>query len=58
MLKWSVVFLVLAVVAAIFGFGDIENTAAMIAQYIFFFFAALFFISLFAVEVKKHKRPN
>ncbi len=53
MLRWSVIFLVIAVVAALFGFGDIKNNAAMIAQYVFFFFAALFFVSLFAVEVRK-----
>lgn len=53
MLRWSVLFLVLAVVAALFGFGDLESHAAVVAQNIFFFFCALFFISLFAIETRK-----
>ena len=39
-------FLVIAVIAAIFGFGGIAGTAAGIAQVLFWIFIAVFVISL------------
>jgi len=47
MLSWSVTFFVLAVVAAIFGFGGIAAGAVEIAKILFFLFLIAFVISLF-----------
>ncbi len=47
MLGWAIGFLVLAIVAAIFGFGVIAGTAATIAKVLFVLFLILFVVSLF-----------
>jgi len=41
LLKWAVVFLVIALVAALFGFGDIAHGAADIAKWLFFIFLGI-----------------
>ena len=46
MLYWAFVFLVVAIVAAVLGFGGIAGTAMGIAKVLFFVFLALFLISL------------
>ena len=46
MLRWAVIFLVIALVAAVFGFGGIAATAAGIAKLLFYVFVALFLIAL------------
>lgn len=46
MLRWSVIFLIIALVAALFGFGNIAEGAADIAMVLFYIFIALFLISL------------
>jgi uncharacterized membrane protein YtjA (UPF0391 family) len=46
MLGWAVFFLVIALIAALFGFGGIAGTAVGIAQLLFFVFLAVFVISL------------
>ena len=46
MLRWSVIFLIVAIVAAVFGFGGIAAGAAGIAKILFFVFLVLFVISL------------
>lgn len=46
MLSWALTFLVIAVVAAILGFGVIAGTAASIAKLLFFVFLVLFVVSL------------
>lgn len=38
MLNWSITFLVLAIVAALFGFGVIASAATSIAKILFFVF--------------------
>jgi uncharacterized membrane protein YtjA (UPF0391 family) len=48
MLGWSVIFLIIAIGAAVFGFGGIAGTAAGIAQILFYIFLAIFVISLVA----------
>lgn len=45
MLHWSLVFLVVALVAAFFGFGGIASTSAGIAKILFALFLVLFLIS-------------
>ena len=47
MLYWAVMFLVIALVAAVFGFGGIASTATGMAQ-------ILFVISLFAGVLRKN----
>jgi uncharacterized membrane protein YtjA (UPF0391 family) len=42
MLKWAVVFLLIAIVAGIFGFTDIAEASATIAQWLFGIFLVLF----------------
>ena len=42
MLKWAFVFLIIAVIAAIFGFTDIAHAATTIAQWLFGIFLVLF----------------
>lgn len=46
MLRWAVVFLVIALVAAVFGFGGIAGEAAWIAKVLVLVFVVLFVISL------------
>jgi uncharacterized membrane protein YtjA (UPF0391 family) len=46
MLKWSATFLIIAIVAAIFGFTGIASGAVSIAKIIFFVFIALFLAAL------------
>jgi uncharacterized membrane protein YtjA (UPF0391 family) len=46
MLRWTVIFLIVAIIAAIFGFGGIAAGAAGIAKILFFIFLVLFVLSL------------
>ncbi|MEO7794091.1 MAG: DUF1328 domain-containing protein [Thermoanaerobaculia bacterium] len=46
MLSWTITFLVIALVAAVLGFGVIAGTAASIAKILFVVFVILFVISL------------
>jgi len=46
MLGWAVMFLIIALVAAVFGFGGIAVASAGIAKLVFFIFLVLFVISL------------
>lgn len=52
MLGWALTFFVVAVIAAIFGFGGIASASAGIAQILFFIFLALFVIALVARAVR------
>lgn len=55
MLRWSAVFLVIALIAALFGFTGIAAGAASIAKILFFIFLGLFVLALIggAFLVKK-----
>ncbi len=46
MLRWTVTFLIIAIIAAVFGFGEIYTGAIGIAKILFFVFIVLFLISL------------
>jgi uncharacterized membrane protein YtjA (UPF0391 family) len=46
MLYWAVVFLVVALIAALFGFGGIAAGAAGLAKILFFVFIVLVVVSL------------
>lgn len=46
MLGWAIAFFIIAIIAAVFGFGGIASGAASIAQILFFIFLVLFLVSL------------
>ncbi|MGM0576921.1 MAG: DUF1328 domain-containing protein [Myxococcota bacterium] len=56
MLGWALAFFVIALVAALFGFGGIAAGAASIAKILFWVFVALFLVSL-VVGVIRGRRP-
>lgn len=48
MLRYALLFLLLALIAAIFGFTTVAGTAFMAAKIVFFVFLVLFVLSLFS----------
>jgi uncharacterized membrane protein YtjA (UPF0391 family) len=54
MLYWALMFLVVALVAAIFGFGGIASTATGIAQVLFVVAIIMFLVSLFAGYMRRN----
>jgi len=46
MLSWALAFLVLAIIAAVFGFTTIAGASMQAAQILFFVFLVLFLVSL------------
>ena len=46
MLSYAWIFLVIAIIAAMFGFGGIAAASAGIAKVLFYIFLAIFIISL------------
>jgi len=53
MLKWTIIFLVIALIAALLGFGGIAAGAAEIAEILFYIFIVLFLISLIMGFVRR-----
>jgi len=45
MLNWAITFLVIALIAAVLGFGVLAGTAMEIAKILFFVFIVLFVLS-------------
>jgi uncharacterized membrane protein YtjA (UPF0391 family) len=54
MLSWSLTFLVVAIVAGLFGFWGIAGVSTDIAKVLFFFFLIAFVVSL----VLGRRRPT
>ena len=48
MVSWAITFLIIALIAAVFGFGGIASASAGIAQILFFVFIVLFAVALVA----------
>jgi uncharacterized membrane protein YtjA (UPF0391 family) len=48
MLYYALVFFIVAIIAAVFGFGGIATASAGIAKVLFFIFLILFIVSLVA----------
>jgi uncharacterized membrane protein YtjA (UPF0391 family) len=48
MLRWALIFFVIALVAALFGFSGIAVAAAGIAKILFFIFVVMFLVALIA----------
>lgn len=46
MLRWSLGFFIVAIIAAVFGFGGISSGASELARICFFFFLVIFLVSL------------
>lgn len=57
MLQAALAFLVLAIIAAIFGFGGIAAGATSIAKTLFFVFLVLFIIS-FVFNLMRGRSPS
>lgn len=57
MLYWALVFFVVALIAALFGFGGIAAGAVSIAQVLFFLFLVLFVITLLMGLISGRKPP-
>lgn len=55
MLRWALVFLVVALIAGALGFGGIAGASVGIAQILFFIFLVLLGVSLVAGVMR---RPN
>lgn len=46
MLRWALIFFIVAIIAAVFGFGGIAAGATDIARILFFIFLIVFLVSL------------
>lgn len=57
MLYWAGVFFVIAIIAAVFGFGGIAAGAVSIAKILFFIFVVLFLLSL-VFGISRRGRPS
>jgi uncharacterized membrane protein YtjA (UPF0391 family) len=53
MLRYAIIFFVIAIIAAVFGFGGIAAGATEIAKILFFIFVVLFIVSLVAGLIKR-----
>lgn len=58
MLGYAITFFLLAIVAAVFGFGGLAGTLSSIAQFLTVMFAILFLASLvYGMVSGKHANP-
>ncbi len=57
MLRWAIFFFLVAIVAALFGFGGLAATASQIGQIIFFVFVVLFIATLVVHLVRGRGPP-
>ena len=48
MLRWAVIFFIISIIAAVFGFGGIATAAAGIAKVLFYLFLAVAVVMLIA----------
>ena len=46
MLRWAAIFLVIAIIAGVFGFGNLAATASGIARVLFFLFIVLLLVAV------------
>ena len=46
MLRWAVLFLVIALISAMFGFTDVAGTSMVAAKIVFFVFLVMFVVTL------------
>jgi uncharacterized membrane protein YtjA (UPF0391 family) len=50
MLRWAVLFLVIALIAALFGFTNVAGTSLVAAKILFFVFLVMFVVALIMGE--------
>lgn len=55
MLRWSVIFLIISLIAAALGYGGIASDAAEIAKILFFIFLAIFVVTLILAFIAGEK---
>lgn len=55
MLSWALTFFILAILAAVFGFGGLAGTFASIAQFLAILFVVLFVVTLIANMIAGRK---
>ena len=57
MLRWAIIFAIISVVAAVFGFGGVSEAAGGIAKVLFFVFLVLclIFAALAVFAVKRFR---
>jgi uncharacterized membrane protein YtjA (UPF0391 family) len=53
MLRWTLIFLVVSIIAAVFGFGGVAAASVGIARILFFLFLILFVASLLAGLIRR-----
>lgn len=53
MLRWMIIFIIVALIAGVLGFGGIAGASAGLAKICFYIFIALFVISLIRNLSKK-----
>lgn len=53
MLRWALAFFIIALIAAVLGFGGIAVAAAGIAKILFFIFLVLFLVALVSGLVRR-----
>jgi len=46
MLRWALLFLIVALISALFGFTDVAGTSMVAAKILFFVFLVMFVVSL------------
>jgi uncharacterized membrane protein YtjA (UPF0391 family) len=46
MIRWSMIFFIIALIAAVFGFAGIATSAIAIGKTLFYIFIVLFLVSL------------
>ena len=57
MLRWALTFFIIAIIAAILGFGNIAGGASQIAVLLFWVFVVLFVLSLLVSLVTGKRTP-
>lgn len=57
MLRWALIFFIVAIIAAVFGFGNISAAATDIAKILFFVFLIIFLVTL-VLGLVKGKTPS
>jgi uncharacterized membrane protein YtjA (UPF0391 family) len=53
MLRWALLFFIVSIIAAFFGFGRISASSAEVAKVLFYIFLAFAAVSLLAGIVRK-----
>jgi uncharacterized membrane protein YtjA (UPF0391 family) len=53
MLRYAAIFFVIAIIAAVFGFGGIAAGAAEIAKVLFFIFIVIFLVTLLMGVIRR-----